>query len=83
MSTRRLFVAVLLASLAFAAWPALAPTPNSGFDVEGFGRLPSLEGGRVKQGNFHEYVLLRLSECPQIECHIVASNAAPDVVICR
>ena len=44
-----------------------------------YGRI-DIEGGRVKQGNFHEYALLRLNECPQIECHIVASSAAPEGV---
>ncbi len=48
MSPRRLFLAVLLAALAFAAWPALAPAPKSAFDLEGFGRLAALEAGRVK-----------------------------------
>ncbi|MDD5304030.1 MAG: cytochrome c biogenesis protein CcsA [Elusimicrobia bacterium] len=48
MSSRRLFAAVFFSALALAAWPALAPAPKSGFDLEGFGRLPVLEGGRVK-----------------------------------
>ncbi|MEQ1918755.1 MAG: cytochrome c biogenesis protein CcsA [Elusimicrobiota bacterium] len=48
MSSRKLFTGVFLASLALAAWPALAPAPRSDFNIEGFGRLPALEGGRVK-----------------------------------
>ena len=48
MSTRRIFAVVFVSSLALAAWPALKPAPRGGFDVEGFGRLPALEGGRVK-----------------------------------
>ena len=48
MSSRRPCLAVFLSALAFAAWPALAPAPKSSFDLEGFGRLPMLEGGRVK-----------------------------------
>ncbi|MCM2304556.1 MAG: hypothetical protein NDJ72_07620, partial [Elusimicrobia bacterium] len=48
MSTRRIFAAVFVSALALAAWPALKPAPRNGFDVEGFGRLPALEGGRVK-----------------------------------
>jgi ABC-type transport system involved in cytochrome c biogenesis permease subunit len=48
MSTRNVFSAVFAAGLVLAAWPAVAPAPKSAFDVEGFGRLPALEGGRVK-----------------------------------
>ncbi|MBI2387215.1 MAG: cytochrome c biogenesis protein CcsA [Elusimicrobia bacterium] len=48
MSARNLFAAVFVSGLVLAAWPAVKPAPRSGFDVEGFGRLPSLEGGRVK-----------------------------------
>jgi len=48
MSSRKLFISVLLAGLALAVWPALAPGPKSDFNLEGFGRLPALEGGRVK-----------------------------------
>lgn len=35
------------------------------------------EQGRVTQGNFHDYPVLRMSECPSIETHIVASSAPP------
>jgi ABC-type transport system involved in cytochrome c biogenesis permease subunit len=48
MSTRNLFAAVFASALFLAAWPAIKPAPRSDFDLEGFGRLPSLEGGRVK-----------------------------------
>jgi isoquinoline 1-oxidoreductase beta subunit len=37
----------------------------------------TLEGGRVKQSNFHDYPVLRINEMPKIEVHIVASNANP------
>lgn len=37
----------------------------------------TLENGRVVQSNFHDYAPLRFSEMPQIEVHIVASEAAP------
>jgi isoquinoline 1-oxidoreductase beta subunit len=40
----------------------------------------AIEDGRVKPGNFHEYPLLRLTECPAIETHIVPSTAAPEGV---
>lgn len=34
----------------------------------------SLEKGRVKQGNFHDYKMVRMNEAPAIEVHIVDSN---------
>jgi len=34
----------------------------------------SLEKGRVKQWNFHDYRLLRMNEMPNVETHIVPSN---------
>ena len=34
----------------------------------------SLENGRVKQRNFHDYRLLRMNEMPNVETHIVSSN---------
>ncbi len=37
----------------------------------------SLDDGRVVQSNFHDYSMLSLSETPEIEVHIVASEAAP------
>lgn len=37
----------------------------------------TLDGGRVRQGNFDSYPLLRLTEMPGIEVHIVPSNEAP------
>ncbi len=37
----------------------------------------TLENGRVVQSNFHDYIPLRFSEMPQVEVHIVASDAAP------
>lgn len=33
----------------------------------------SLEDGRVRQSNFHDYPMLRMHECPEIEAHIVES----------
>ncbi len=40
--------AVFAAGLLLAAVPMLAPAPKTEFDAAGFGRLPVLEGGRVK-----------------------------------
>jgi isoquinoline 1-oxidoreductase beta subunit len=37
----------------------------------------SIANGRAVQSNFHDYPLLRLDECPDIEVHIVPSDAAP------
>jgi isoquinoline 1-oxidoreductase beta subunit len=34
----------------------------------------SLEEGRVRQSNFHDYPMLRIDECPEIEAHIVEST---------
>ena len=37
----------------------------------------TLEGGRVQQSNFHDYLPLRIDEMPEVEVHIVPSTAAP------
>jgi isoquinoline 1-oxidoreductase beta subunit len=37
----------------------------------------SIEAGRVKQSNFHDYELLRINEMPVVEVHIVESEQAP------
>ncbi|HET7426198.1 MAG TPA: molybdopterin cofactor-binding domain-containing protein [Gemmatimonadales bacterium] len=37
----------------------------------------TLEGGRVKQSNFHDYGVLRMSEMPRVEVHIVESLETP------
>jgi len=37
----------------------------------------SIADGRVVQSNFHDYPLLRFDECPDIEVHIVPSEADP------
>src|SRR5438445_305769 len=36
----------------------------------------AIEGGRVKQSNFHDYPMVRLAEMPKIEVHIVPSTDA-------
>ncbi len=37
----------------------------------------TLKNGRVEQGNFDTYPLVRMAAAPQIEVHIIASNEAP------
>jgi isoquinoline 1-oxidoreductase beta subunit len=37
----------------------------------------TLEGGRVKQSNFHDYRVLRMSQMPRVEVHIVESTDDP------
>lgn len=37
----------------------------------------SVDKGRVKQSNFHDYRMLRMEDMPKIDVHIVSSKAAP------
>jgi isoquinoline 1-oxidoreductase beta subunit len=37
----------------------------------------TLEGGRVKQANFHDYPLLRIGQAPRVEVHLVPSHDEP------
>jgi isoquinoline 1-oxidoreductase beta subunit len=37
----------------------------------------TVEQGRVKQGNFHDYRLLRIDEAPRVEVHFVPSTQKP------
>jgi isoquinoline 1-oxidoreductase subunit beta len=37
----------------------------------------TLKDGRVQQSNFHDYQVVRMSESPKIEMHIVESNEKP------
>jgi isoquinoline 1-oxidoreductase beta subunit len=41
-----------------------------------YGRI-SLKDGRVEQGNFHDYPVLRHNEMPKVEVHIVKSTEKP------
>jgi isoquinoline 1-oxidoreductase beta subunit len=41
-----------------------------------YGKI-SYKDGRVEQGNFHEYPVLRHHEMPKVEVHIVASSEKP------
>jgi isoquinoline 1-oxidoreductase beta subunit len=38
----------------------------------------TLEKGRVRQSNFHNYAPLRINECPLIETDILPSNEHPE-----
>ncbi len=40
----------------------------------------TVKAGRVQQSNFHDYRVLRMNECPDIEVEIIASDAAPSGV---
>jgi isoquinoline 1-oxidoreductase beta subunit len=44
-----------------------------------YGRI-DIDQGAIQQGNFHEYPLIRLNECPAVETHIVPTGAAPQGV---
>lgn len=41
-----------------------------------YGKI-TLKDGMVEQGNFHNYPVLRMSEAPQVEVHILPSTEAP------
>ena len=41
-----------------------------------YGKI-TLKDGHVEQGNFHNYPVLRMSEMPKVEVHILPSMAAP------
>jgi isoquinoline 1-oxidoreductase subunit beta len=37
----------------------------------------TIEGGRVKQSNFHDYRMLRIDEAPAVEVYLIDSDEAP------
>jgi isoquinoline 1-oxidoreductase beta subunit len=41
-----------------------------------YGKL-TLKDGRLEQSNFHDYPMLRMSEAPKVEVHIVPSDEKP------
>lgn len=49
---------------------------NFGITAALYGQI-DLDNGAVRQGNFHDYPMLRMSEAPAIDVHIIASTAAP------
>ncbi len=38
----------------------------------------TIEKGAIAEQNWHQYPLLRINQCPEIETHILASEAEPD-----
>ncbi|MGI9275249.1 MAG: molybdopterin cofactor-binding domain-containing protein [Endozoicomonas sp.] len=40
----------------------------------------TLKDGAVEQGNFHDYQVLRMNECPEMDIHIIDSEEAPSGV---
>ncbi len=41
-----------------------------------YGKI-TLKDGRVEQSNFHDYQMLRMSEMPKVEVHILSSSEKP------
>lgn len=41
-----------------------------------YGKI-SFKGGRVEQGNFHQYPVMRMNEMPRVEVHILPSGEGP------
>jgi isoquinoline 1-oxidoreductase beta subunit len=39
-----------------------------------------LDDGAIREGNFHDYPLVRMADSPDIDVHIVASDAEPSGV---
>ena len=48
----------------------------SGLTAALYGHI-SIDKGRVRQSNFHDYRMLRINEMPQIEVHLIPSGEAP------
>jgi isoquinoline 1-oxidoreductase beta subunit len=49
---------------------------NFGLTAALYGEI-TVERGRVKQSNFHDYRLLRMNEAPQIDVHLIDSGEGP------
>ncbi len=61
--------------------PGIVQAQMSGSVVAGlsaalYGEI-SIERGRVKQGNFNDYRMLRIDEMPEVDVHVVPSSADP------
>ena len=52
------------------------PAPGSDSSTSLHGAI-TIDRGRVQQNNFNDYKMLRFDEMPEIEVHIIPSDAAP------
>jgi isoquinoline 1-oxidoreductase beta subunit len=60
--------------------PAGALNQVEGSVMDGIGELYqeiTIEGGRVKQGNYHEHPLMRIADAPKIEVHFKKTDFPP------
>jgi isoquinoline 1-oxidoreductase beta subunit len=60
--------------------PAGALNQVEGSVIDGIGELYqeiTIEGGRVKQGNYHEHPLMRIADAPKIEVHFKKTDFPP------
>jgi isoquinoline 1-oxidoreductase beta subunit len=60
--------------------PAGAINQVQGSVIDGIGELfqeITLEGGRVKQSNFHDHPLMRMSDAPEVEVHFRKTDFPP------
>lgn len=61
--------------------PAGALNQVQGSVIDGIGELLyqeiTIEGGRVKQGNFHEHPLIRMTDIPEVEVHFRKTENSP------
>ena len=61
--------------------PAGALNQVQGSVIDGIGELLyqeiTIEGGRVKQGNFHEHPLIRMTDIPEVEVHFRKTDNSP------
>jgi isoquinoline 1-oxidoreductase subunit beta len=51
-----------------------------GFGMSFLRQTITIQGGRVQQGNFNDYPVLRMNAMPRAEVHIVPSHALPSGV---
>ena len=72
-------VAAIDCGIAINPWNVVAQVESAivfGLTAALHGEL-TLEKGRVQQSNFHDYPMLRMDEMPEIEVHVVDSDAPP------
>ncbi|HEY6642257.1 xanthine dehydrogenase family protein molybdopterin-binding subunit [Povalibacter sp.] len=58
-----------------------AESQVEGSVIDGFsaamGQAVSIENGRIKETNFHDYPLLRIANAPQVDVHFIQSDFSP------